>query len=45
MCCISSVVEARLAIRHSTSAPGLVAEMPSGPGVIAESSIAEIATG
>ena len=43
ICCISSVEEAWLAIRYGASALGLVSEMPSGPGVIAESLIAEIA--
>ncbi len=32
-----------MAVRHGASALGLVSEMPSGPGVIAESLIAEIA--
>lgn len=43
VCCISSVEEARAAIRHGASAIGLVSEMPSGPGVISEELIAEIA--
>lgn len=43
ICCISSLAEARLAVRYGASAVGLVAEMPSGPGVIAEELIAEIA--
>jgi phosphoribosylanthranilate isomerase len=43
VCCISSVEEARLAVRLGASALGLVSEMPSGPGVILESLIAEIA--
>jgi phosphoribosylanthranilate isomerase len=43
VCCIASVEEARLAIHHGASAVGLVSEMPSGPGVIAEPLIAEIA--
>ena len=42
ICCISSVGEAHLAIRHGASALGLVSEMPSGPGVIEERVIAEI---
>jgi phosphoribosylanthranilate isomerase len=33
-----------IAIKHGASALGLVSEMPSGPGVIDEASIAEIAT-
>ncbi|MCS6803738.1 MAG: phosphoribosylanthranilate isomerase [Acidobacteriota bacterium] len=43
ICCISSVEEAWMAIRHGASALGLVSEMPSGPGVIADELIAEIA--
>jgi phosphoribosylanthranilate isomerase len=43
ICCISSHEEARLAIEHGASALGLVSEMPSGPGVIDERLIAEIA--
>ena len=43
ICCISSIEEARLAIKHGASALGLVSEMPSGPGVIDEKLIAEIA--
>jgi phosphoribosylanthranilate isomerase len=43
ICCISSAAEARLALKHGAWALGLVSEMPSGPGVIAEDLIAEIA--
>lgn len=43
ICCISSVEEADLAIRHGASALGLVSAMPSGPGVIEDDLIAEIA--
>lgn len=43
ICCIGSVEEARLAIRHGADALGLVSAMPSGPGVIPEPVIAEIA--
>ncbi|MEY4751619.1 MAG: hypothetical protein RIQ60_3833 [Pseudomonadota bacterium] len=43
ICCISSVAEAQLAIRLGASALGLVSHMPSGPGVIADELIAEIA--
>jgi phosphoribosylanthranilate isomerase len=43
VCCIASVAEAWLAIGHGASALGLVAAMPSGPGVIAEEQIAAIA--
>lgn len=42
ICCISSIEEAGLAVRLGASALGLVSEMPSGPGVIPESLIAEI---
>ena len=44
VCCIASVDEARLAMTHGAGAIGLVSEMPSGPGVIAEEKIAEIVT-
>jgi len=43
ICCIGSVEEGRLAIRYGAAAVGLVSDMPSGPGVIPERSIAEIA--
>jgi phosphoribosylanthranilate isomerase len=43
ICCIASIEEARVAIECGASAVGLVSEMPSGPGVIAEELIAEIA--
>jgi phosphoribosylanthranilate isomerase len=43
ICCIQSIEEARLAIGYGASALGLVSEMPSGPGVISEELIAEIA--
>lgn len=43
ICCIASAAEALLAIRHGASAVGLVSEMPSGPGIIGEELIAEIA--
>ena len=43
VCCIRSIEEARLAVRLGASALGLVSEMPSGPGVIPEALIAEIA--
>lgn len=43
ICCISSIDEAQLAIHHGASALGLVSRMPSGPGVIADELIAEIA--
>ena len=43
VCCIASVDEARLAAAHGAAALGLVSAMPSGPGVIADERIAEIA--
>ncbi|MBS0507642.1 MAG: phosphoribosylanthranilate isomerase [Proteobacteria bacterium] len=43
ICCISSVGEARLAVQMGASALGLVSHMPSGPGVIPDELIAEIA--
>lgn len=43
ICCIASREEAQLAIRAGASALGLVSAMPSGPGVIADDLIAEIA--
>lgn len=43
ICCISSRDEARMAIDCGASAVGLVSAMPSGPGVISEEQIADIA--
>jgi phosphoribosylanthranilate isomerase len=43
ICCISSVEEAAMAIEVGASALGLVSHMPSGPGVISDELIAEIA--
>jgi len=43
ICCISSVEEAALAVEAGASALGLVSRMPSGPGVIGDELIAEIA--
>lgn len=43
ICCISSIAEATLAIENGASALGLVSHMPSGPGVIRDDQIAEIA--
>lgn len=42
ICCISTVQESSLAVKHGASAIGLVSEMPSGPGVIDEDLISEI---
>jgi len=43
ICCISSVEEAQMAIEAGASALGLVGNMPSGPGVIGDALIAQIA--
>jgi phosphoribosylanthranilate isomerase len=43
ICCIMSVAEARLAVDAGAAALGLVGPMPSGPGVIDDGLIAEIA--
>ncbi len=43
ICCISSIDEARLAVEYGASALGLVGNMPSGPGVIDDQLIGEIA--
>ena len=43
ICCIGSVEEAALAMECGASALGLVSRMPSGPGVISDELIAEIA--
>lgn len=42
ICCISSIDEAKLAIKHGASTLGLVGNMPSGPGVIDDQLISEI---
>jgi phosphoribosylanthranilate isomerase len=43
VCCIASVEEAELAVAHGASALGLVSAMPSGPGVVADDVIREVA--
>lgn len=43
ICCISSREEAQLAVQFGASALGLVGHMPSGPGVIDDDLIADIA--
>jgi phosphoribosylanthranilate isomerase len=43
VCCIASRYEAELAIAAGATAIGLVSQMPSGPGVIPETTIAEVA--
>lgn len=42
ICCISSTDEAKMAISYGASALGLVANMPSGPGVISDQFILTI---
>jgi phosphoribosylanthranilate isomerase len=42
ICCIKTVKEARTAVLHGASAVGFVSKMPSGPGVIPETRIAQI---
>ena len=43
ICCIASVAEAQLAQAHGAAALGLVSHMPSGPGVVADAVIAQVA--
>ena len=43
ICCISSLDEAKLAVDHGAHALGLVSAMPSGPGVIEDDVIRQIA--
>lgn len=43
ICCVASLAEAKLAIRHGADAVGLVGKMPSGPGPIDDELIASIA--
>jgi len=43
ICCIASVEEAAMAVEAGASALGLVSHMPSGPGVIPDKLIVEIA--
>jgi phosphoribosylanthranilate isomerase len=42
ICCISSILEAKLAVLYGASALGLVGEMPSGPGIISDDLIKAI---
>jgi len=44
ICCISSVDEANIAINNGAWALGLVGNMPSGPGIISDLTIAQIAS-
>lgn len=43
VCCISSPNEAQLAIQLGADAIGLVSQMPSGPGIISENLVRDIA--
>ena len=43
ICCISSIEEAKLAVKYGASALGLVGKMPSGPGIINDELINAIA--
>jgi|ERR1035438_4750818 phosphoribosylanthranilate isomerase len=43
ICCIATIEEAAMAVDAGASALGLVSQMPSGPGVISDEQIAEIA--
>ena len=43
ICCISSISEAKIAIEHGAAAIGLVGQMPSGPGIIGDDLIEQIA--
>lgn len=43
ICCISSLKEAQVAVKHGANILGLVGAMPSGPGVIDDETIASIA--
>ena len=43
ICCISSIEEARISVNFGASAIGLVAYMPSGPGIISNELILKIA--
>lgn len=43
ICCISNIEEAKLAIEYGAAALGLVGHMPSGPGVIGDELIHQIA--
>lgn len=43
ICCISSIDEAKMAVEYGAAALGLVGRMPSGPGVIGDDLIEQIA--
>jgi len=42
ICCIMNRIELDLAVKHGAAAVGFVSNMPSGPGVIPEETIAEL---
>jgi phosphoribosylanthranilate isomerase len=44
ICCITTPAQASMAIAHGAAALGLVAQMPSGPGVITNQQISSIAS-
>ena len=44
ICCISSIDEANLVINNGAWALGLVGNMPSGPGIISDLTIAQVAS-
>lgn len=43
VCCIAGIGEAELAVAHGATALGLVSQMPSGPGVVDDEVIREVA--
>ena len=43
ICCMASIAEMRLAVAHGADCVGLVGDMPSGPGVIADTLARDIA--
>ncbi len=43
ICCMASIAEARMAVAHGADCVGLVGDMPSGPGVIADTLARDIA--
>jgi phosphoribosylanthranilate isomerase len=44
ICCIANVAEAQMARAAGAAALGLVSQMPSGPGVVSDALMAEVAT-
>ncbi|MFG0320684.1 MAG: phosphoribosylanthranilate isomerase [Planctomycetota bacterium JB042] len=45
VCCIADPAEAALAVRYGAAALGLVSRMPSGPGVVDDATIGDVARG